>query len=53
LLAGFVGPYFQKNIEFGIAALNVNQIILNELAAGRGARRQLVEYYLVNIGFNS
>ena len=41
LLAGFVGPYLQKNIQLGITLADVIEVILNELAAGRSARRQL------------
>jgi len=41
LLASFVGPHFQKNIQLSVTLSNVIEVILNELAAGRGARRQL------------
>ena len=37
---GLIGPYFQKGVEV-LLALDVAQVISNELTAGRGARRQL------------
>jgi hypothetical protein len=36
-----VGPHFEEGVEV-LLALDVAQIILNELTAGRSARRQLV-----------
>ncbi len=39
--AGLVGPHFQEGVEVVLLALDVVQVILNELAAGGGAGRQL------------
>ena len=41
LSQGFIGPHFQEGVEGRVLALDVAQIILHELTAGRGARRQL------------
>ncbi len=38
--AGLVGPHFQKGVEV-LLPLDVTEVIVNELTAGRGARRQL------------